>query len=124
MKKNITDIEKQQILEMYGIISTMSLNESIKIMNRTISINEDGTLNITDINGKINKIRFTTKLGDINITNIEPKGNNLKITSRSGLSETIGEGVVNQIFNFVDTGKPKEIDSGSILKPNLILKKV
>jgi len=109
---------------MYGIISTMSLNESIKIMNRTISINEDGTLNITDINGKINKIRFTTKLGDINITNIEPKGNNLKITSRSGLSETIGEGVVNQIFNFVDTGKPKEIDSGSILKPNLILKKV
>lgn len=119
MKFNITESEKNTIREMYGLVT-----EAVNVGGRSATINPDGTVSITDKSGRPQKIRMSTKLGDVNVVNIQPASGGFNITGKSGMTEFVDNNKIGKVIQFVDTNTPSEIDSGSMMKPNLLLRKV
>jgi hypothetical protein len=120
MKFNITESEKKTIREMYGLVT-----EAINVNGRSATVNPDGTVTITDKNGKPQKIRMSLTVGgDINIVNIQPARGGYNITGKSGMTQLVDNDKISQVIQFVYTNSPSEIDSGSWSTPNLKLKKV
>ena len=104
--------------------STTSTNN---LLGRNYTINPDGTISIANNQNKLQKIRFYTEIlgRDVymNIIKITPISNGYAITGRK-MSKDVGYDKVKQVINFVDTGEPNIIDSGSMVEPDLKLKKV
>jgi hypothetical protein len=114
----------------YGLMeSTMGdvrpiLTEEVTVGGRALTINPDGTVTITDKSGRPTKVRMSTKLGDVNVVNIQPANGGYNITGKSGMTEFVNNNKIGQVIQFVDNNAPTEIDSGSMMKPNLLLRKV
>lgn len=104
---------------MYGLVT-----EAVNVGGRNATINPDGTVSITDKGGRPQKIRMSTKLGDVNVVNIQPASGGYNITGKSGMTEFVDNNKIGQVIQFVDNNTPAEIDSGSMMKPNLLLRKV
>lgn len=114
----ISDDEKKFILEAYGLISEGT------VKGRKVTVNSDGTVSIPNKKNIIQKIRMYTKLAEINVAKITPAGNGYNITGKSGRTEFVDDEKINKFIEFVDTNKPNVINSGSMTKPNIYLKKV
>lgn len=105
-----------------GDVKTL-ITENIDVEGRKTIINSDGTVTINNYKEIPQRIRMSTKLGNINVVKIEPAGNGYNITGKSGRTEFIERSKIKQIISFVDKGTPSVIDSGSMIKPNVELKK-
>jgi hypothetical protein len=93
------------------------------LLGRNFTINPDGTISIANNQNKLQKIRLYTKLGDMNIKKIAPNSNGYTITGGK-MSKDVGSDTITKVLNFVDTGSPSVIESGSFIEPDLKLKKV
>jgi hypothetical protein len=122
MKKVIRLTESDLIRVIKRVIEETSA-PSNNLLGRKFAINPDGTVSISNNQNKLQKIRLYTKLGDMNIKNISPNSNGYTITGGK-MSKDVGSDVIKKVINFVDTGSPSVIESGSMLEPDLRLKKV
>ena len=122
MKKviRLTEADLRKIVLRVIEESTTSTNN---LLGRNYTINPDGTISIANNQNKLQKIRLYTKLGDMNIIKITPTSNGYSITGRK-MSKDVGSDTVKKVINFVDTGSPSVIESGSWVEPDLKLKKV
>jgi hypothetical protein len=122
MKKVIRLTESDLVRIVKKVIeeSTSSYNN---LLGRNFKINTDGTISIANNNNQLQKIRLFTKLGDMNIKKITPNSNGYTITGGK-MSKDVGYDIIKKVLKFVDTGSPNVIESGSIVEPDLRLKKV
>lgn len=122
MKKVIRLTESDLVRIVKKVIeeSTSSYNN---LSGRNFRINTDGTISIANNNNQLQKIRLFTKLGDMNIKKITPNSNGYTITGGK-MSKDVGHDIIKKVLKFVDTGSPNVIESGSIVEPDLRLKKV
>jgi hypothetical protein len=122
MKKviRLTESDLRRIVLRVIEESTTSANN---LLGRNYTINPDGTISIANNQNKLQKIRLYTKLGDMNIIKITPTSNGYKITGGK-MSKDVDSDTVKKVINFVDTGSPSVIESGSWVEPDLKLKKV
>ena len=122
MKKVIRLTESDLVRIVKKVIeeSTSSYNN---LLGRNFTINTDGTISIANNNNQLQKIRLFTKLGDMNIKKITPNSNGYTITGGK-MSKDVGYDIIKKVLKFVDTGSPNVIESGSIVEPDLRLKKV
>jgi hypothetical protein len=122
MKKviRLTESDLRRIVLRVIEESTASSNN---LLGRNFTINSDGTISIANNQNKLQKIRLYTKLGDMNIIKITPTSNGYKITGGK-MSKDVDSDTVKKVINFVDTGSPSVIESGSWVEPDLKLKKV
>ena len=118
----VTEEERQNIIKSHNL---GLLTENLNISGRQSSINPDGTVTISDRNGRPQKIRMSlTTWGDINVVNIQPVNGGYNITGKSGMTEFVGNDKISKVIEFVDTNSPNEIKSGSWSTPDLLLRKV
>ena len=122
MKKVIRLTESDLVRIVKKVIeeSTSSYNN---LLGRNFTINTDGTISIANNNNQLQKIRLFTKLGDMNIKKITPNSDGYTITGGK-MSKDVGHDIIKKVIKFVDTGSPNVIESGSIVEPDLRLKKV
>jgi len=122
MKKVIRLTESDLVRIVKKVIeeSTSSYNN---LLGRNFKINTDGTISIANNNNQLQKIRLFTKLGNMNIKKITPNSNGYTITGGK-MSKDVGYDIIKKVLKFVDTGSPNVIESGSIVEPDLRLKKV
>ena len=122
MKKLITEEERQNIIKAHNL---GLLTENLNISGRQSSINPDGTVTISDRNGRPQKIRMSlTTWGDINIANIQPVNGGYEITGKKGVTQFVENDKITKVIQFVDTNSPNKIESGSWSTPDLLLQKV
>ena len=122
MKKvvKLTESDLRRIVQRVIEESTTSTNN---LLGRNFTINSDGTISIANNQNKLQKIRLYTKLGDMNIKSITPTSNGYTITGGK-MSKDVDSDIIKKVINFVDTGSPSVIESGSFIEPDLKLKKV
>lgn len=122
MKKviKLTESDLRRIVLRVIEESTTSANN---LLGRNFTINPDGTISIANSQNKLQKIRLYTKLGNMNIKNITPSSNGYTITGGK-MSKDVDSDIIRKVINFVDTGSPSVIESGSFIEPDLKLKKV
>jgi len=123
MNKNIiTDnhIKKivKRILESTFSDSTSS-NKTIE--GREFKINGNGTVSIKNSNGEFKRVRFSALGIEANIVKLITLSNGAgyRVITLKGVEQDVTKKQAKVIINFVDTGKPNEIDSGDWATPNL-----
>ena len=95
------------------------------IEGRRLIIHPDGTVSIANNKGRMVRVRLTTRLlGDINVKTVTKRNNTYFITGQAGRTEPVPVEFAKTLISFVDTGSPDIIKSGSIMVPDIKLKKV
>jgi hypothetical protein len=121
--KKVIKLTESDLRRIVQRVIEESSNSANTLLGRNFTINPDGTISIANNQNKLQKIRLYTKLGDMNIKNITPTGNGYTITGGK-MSKDVDSDIIKKVINFVDTGSPSVIDSGSFIEPDLKLKKV
>jgi hypothetical protein len=121
--KKVIKLTESDLRRIVQRVIEESSNSTNTLLGRNFTINPDGTISIANNQNKLQKIRLYTKLGDMNIKNITPTGNGYTITGGK-MSKDVDSNIIKKVINFVDTGSPSVIDSGSFIEPDLKLKKV
>jgi len=121
--KKVVRLTESDLRRIVQRVIEESSNSTNTLLGRNFTINPDGTISIANNQNKLQKIRLYTKLGDMNIKNITPTGNGYTITGGK-MSKDVDSDIIKKVINFVDTGSPSVIDSGSFIEPDLKLKKI
>ncbi len=121
--KKVIKLTESDLRRIVQRVIEESSNSANTLLGRNFTINPDGTISIANNQNKLQKIRLYTKLGDMNIKNITPIGNGYTITGGK-MSKDVDSDIIKKVINFVDTGSPSVIDSGSFIEPDLKLKKI
>lgn len=95
------------------------------IEGRRLIIHPDGTVSIANNKGRMVRVRLTTRVyGDVNVKTVTKRGNTYSITGHAGKTQSVPAESAKLLISFIDTGSPDVIKSGSMLLPDIILKKV
>lgn len=97
----------------------------MKIQGRESTINQDGTLSITNDAGNLVVITGTVFGTKVVIENIESAGSGYKVTA-NGMTLDIVSSDADKVISFVDTGSPDSIKrkNGSFIEPSVKLYKI
>lgn len=98
----------------------------VKLLDREIEINQDGSINLENNRRTIVRLRFSVPSIDtsINIVQLIPYSGGYTIKTKNGTKKNIDNNIVKNILNFVDSDSSQtKIDTGTFT-PSLGVMKI